>query len=119
MIGSIMNNTKDHDQPVIAKPWFTFPPVFPDVGVGTDEDPDKSDVFPNRQVGYNSSGTVKITGDGISMGNDTGAVGNLSDALNKPPSRQRRSTGSSQFYMEPGRCPISACCNIFIFLYLN
>ena len=69
-----------------------------DVGIGTN---DESDVFPERQVGYNSSGSVTIAGDDVHLGNDTGERGNLTDALDKSSSRKKRS--ASQLYMEPGR----------------
>ena len=84
----------------IVIPVYMFKIVhgISDVGIGTG---DESDVFPERQVGFNTSGSVKIAGDGIHMGNDIGKPGNLADALDKSSSRKKRST--SQLHMEPGR----------------
>lgn len=57
--------------------------------------PDKSDVFPPRQVGYNQSGKIELTSDGIKLQDQPD--GNMSDVRE----RHRRST--EQLLLEPGR----------------
>ena len=59
-------------------------------------------MFPERQVGYNNSGHMKISGEGMAMDGDDpdAANANLSDV--RDVSRKRRDAGS-QFHMEPER----------------
>ena len=59
-----------------------------------------SDVFPQRQVGYNSSGYVDISPKGLSI-DDAESRYNISDVRDRS-GRTKRST-QTEYFMEPGR----------------
>ena len=67
--------------------------------MGTNET--NADVFPEHQVGYNNSGKIEISGEGLALNADdpNAAHGNLSDVRE----RSKREAHHSQFFMEPGR----------------
>ena len=60
-----------------------------------------NDVFPERQVGYNSSGFVDISPKGLSI-DDTESSFNISDVRDR--SGRTKRSAQTEFFMEPGRC---------------
>ena len=66
--------------------------ILPDVEMGSEEE--EADLFPQTQVGYNSSGKVDVSSDGIHV-EGVEEQGNLTNV------RQKRDTG--QLLLEPGR----------------
>ena len=56
----------------------------------------KSDLFPQTQVGYNNSGKIDLSSDGVQV-EGVDDRGNLSDV------RVRRKRSGGQLLLEPGR----------------
>ena len=61
-------------------------------------DPEKSDLFPQMQVGYNSSGKLEVSPDGVHINGQS--YGKMTEV------RQKRSTAGG-LLMEPGRQVLS------------
>ena len=67
------------------------------MNTGKDSD---NDVFPKRQVGYNTSGFVDISSKGLSINKKEPSF-NISDVRDR--SGRTKRSAQPEFFMEPGR----------------